>query len=92
VRVCAHALIAPFAQMEPVNRPTQLRLKAAEKALGFPTAQTRDFAPTIIADGVANAVVFWFELQMEKSAPLPCENTCSVRSISPVPQLMVSYA
>ena len=58
-------------QMEPLNRPTQLRLKAVERFLGFPCAMRKAFNPAVTVDGIANTVAFWFELQMEKEPAEP---------------------
>ena len=51
--------------MEPVNQPAQARLRAAKLALGFPGDEREMIDVPIEAEGIANSVVFWFELQME---------------------------
>ena len=52
--------------MEPLNQPVQARLRAAKKALGFPGGERVALDLPIVEEGIANTMVFWFELQMDK--------------------------
>lgn len=51
--------------MEPLNQPAQARLRATKRALGFPGDERKTIQLPIEAEGIANSLVFWFELQME---------------------------
>jgi hypothetical protein len=51
--------------MEPLNQPTQARLRATKRALGFPGDERKTIELPITGEGIANTLVFWFELQME---------------------------
>jgi hypothetical protein len=51
--------------MEPLNQPAQARLRASKRALGFPGDERKTIQLPVEAEGIANSLVFWFELQME---------------------------
>jgi predicted RNA methylase len=68
--------------MEPLNEPMKARLTAAKRALGFPLPESMHVDIPVTQTGVLNAVVFWFELQMEKTE-IPISTSASDEESSP---------